>query len=225
MAIGPLLLIALIVGSFVFAANWSHADRGRRTGGAFVFAILWILWWSIGFPHIMRTPRNNASREQQHYDAWGTPISVAPNVLPPPIAMHEAGKTGKSSDTSTLAETETSSAARKPVAADARPATTDQSKRPDWMNEPPSKHGDVYVVPVESGVYADPSIRDQMLEVKMVAAANRYIDEILYRQGGVADAIALIQSSWNLSSWCAVLLPAKTRRTFGLNSTSDFATK
>ena len=59
------------------------------------------------------------------------------------------------------------------------------------MNQPPTKQGDVYIVPVESGDYADPLIREQMLEAKMVAAANRYVDEDLFRQPGVADTIAL----------------------------------
>ncbi len=192
MAIGSLLLIALIVGSFAFAANWSHADPGRRTGGIFVFAILWILWWSVGFPHILRMPRNNASQDQQHFDAWHVPISVEPNVLPPPKPASQASRGGQAGDVSSLAASEVPVTTGKSSSGDATAfSPIEHAKRPDWMNEPPSKHGDVYVVSVESGVYADPSIRDQMLEAKMVAAANRYIDELMYRQGGVADVVTL----------------------------------
>ncbi len=192
MAIGSLLLIALIVGSFAFAANWSHTDPGRRTGGAFVFAILWILWWSVGFPHILRTPQNNASQEPQHFDAWHVPISVEPNVLPPPKPASQASRGGQAGGVSSLAASEAPATTGKSSSGDATASSPiEHAKRPDWVNQPPSKQGDNYFVAVASGRYADPAVRDQMLEAKMVAAANRYLDEIVYRQPGASDAVGI----------------------------------
>lgn len=191
MAIGMLLLVALILGSIVFAAQCSNSGSHGRKAGGIVFGILWILWWSVGFPKIMQTTRNEARNDQQHFDAWHTPISVAPNVLPPPSAAHEAGMADGSSDTSVAVVSQPSSSAGKSTAAGADTVTTKPSQRPDWMNQPPGKHGDKYVVPVASGVYSDLTIREQMLDAKMAAAANRYIDELLYRQSGVADSLTL----------------------------------
>lgn len=197
MNIGMVLLVALIVGSILYGTQCSRPDFHGRAAGGFVFAILWILWWSVGFPKIMQRDRNDFRQDQQHADAWQTPIAVSPNVLPPPSALPEPGKPEKRTDVASLPTREPPSttgktAAEKPAADEPPPAQAKEPATwPDWMNQPPATQGDTYVVAVASGVYSDSSVREQMLDAKLAAAANRYIDDILYRQGGVSDIVSL----------------------------------
>ncbi len=78
--------------------------------------------------------------------------------------------------------------------AEAEPGTSSppaDAVAPPWTNEPPHRRGEVYIVAVSSGDVSDAALRDEALDLKLVAAANRYIDEILYRQGGVAERLHL----------------------------------
>jgi hypothetical protein len=59
---------------------------------------------------------------------------------------------------------------------------------PTWLNDPPQKRGEAYYVVVRSGEVSDVAMREESLDVKMVAASQRYIDEMLYRDSDVSRA-------------------------------------
>src|SRR5690606_30855129 len=67
---------------------------------------------------------------------------------------------------------------------------------PTWATEPPKRIDDSYFVVVKSGSYSDPNIRDEMLDKKMVAAAEKYIDERLYRSETDVSKLAGVDANY-----------------------------
>lgn len=63
---------------------------------------------------------------------------------------------------------------------------------PKWVIDPPRRIGDSYFVVVRSGQYSDPNVRDEMLDTKILAAAEKYVSEMLYRNDpNILDVVHL----------------------------------
>ncbi len=76
---------------------------------------------------------------------------------------------------------------------DLSPASGRQSEithRPDWLDQLPHKEGDTYFIAVEAGDYPE-NVREEMLNDKMVAATNHYINDTLFHQTDVADVVGI----------------------------------
>jgi len=71
----------------------------------------------------------------------------------------------------------------------AEKSETDSASLPEWVHHEPSSSDDPYYVVTSSDEYsADAFSRDEMLNARIVTAADRYIREVM-RQGAVADAV------------------------------------
>jgi hypothetical protein len=144
------------------------------------------------------------------HDSQFAPIPPAPapmvntDVIPLPpgyaVAAAPRNKTEKSSASGKKSDSKDAKAtgpAELPdmPAEDASPETKSAidlaaESRPAWTKALPHREGDSYFVVVQSQG-TNPIVREQILDEKMVVEANRFIDEMLYRPGGVAAMVGI----------------------------------
>ncbi len=79
--------------------------------------------------------------------------------------------------------------AEKPEAGADKPATdASEDTRPAWTKVTAHREGDSYLVVVQAES-SDPMLREQLLDEKMVLAAEAFIDELMYHRSGVGNAV------------------------------------
>jgi hypothetical protein len=93
-----------------------------------------------------------------------------------PISMPSASDNLKAENDETTPTTSTD----KPPANDSRPA---------WIKAGSHRDGDSFLMVVQTGPYADPLFREQMLDATMVVETNRFIDDMLYHRSGVGNTV------------------------------------
>jgi hypothetical protein len=93
-----------------------------------------------------------------------------------PISMPSASGDRKAEND----ETAPAASTDKPPANDSRPA---------WIKAGSHRDGDSFLMVVQTGPYADPLIREQMLDATMIVETNRFIDDMLYHRSGVGNAV------------------------------------
>ena len=113
------------------------------------------------------------------------PTASTPNINPNIVDKPQLAADDSSTSTGVQKSTDNKRDAAATTADD-----TAKIKKPDWLTRPPHREGDNYVVGVDA-LATPENLREEMLSEKIRAAANSYIDEVLYRQPYMSDIVAL----------------------------------
>lgn len=190
-AVGVVILFAL-AGSFRAHLHF------RPNAGMILLAVLlgaFVVWIFARASFVPMT----TSRTAMYADARNTAPDESQISIPPPPPGYQVSKSSGSGSSKPPSE--------KPLASSTKPAEakTDSEKSgadkpaaeataaedslPSWIKDTkPAKDGNFYVV-VRSGKDPEPSIRELMLDTRMVSAANNVIDNQMFREPGMAEIV------------------------------------
>jgi hypothetical protein len=165
------LAVALVVAVAALAANEPTRKAARSTGLGLllilVAPILWYMW--IGVRAVPVAPPTSTSSESH----------IRQVALPIGSTIEDQKPTTPRID---LANSQIPSS---PPGADA----STRNPRPSWVDQPAQLQGNVYRLPVKSGLFVTRRECEKALEAKTAAAVNDYVDELI--EPGASTKIAV----------------------------------
>ena len=120
----------------------------------------------------------------------------APSVVRLSSSSVPPARTSSNFGTNQLAVDKTATAPRieleksgEPAPAAAAIAEAPVVPRPVWVDQPPQLHGDVYRLPVKSGLFVTKRECERSLDAKLVTAVKDYVDELI--EAGASKRIVI----------------------------------